>query len=238
LARNAHKRLVLAALAVTVTSQNDVDDGRCDLANCSLREAIVAANATDVADEILFSDDKPITPLTPLPPITETAHIGSFGRCRVDSAPLRLDGAGSDFPGLVYAPGSDGSQICLVNIRGFLSELSRCALVTAGPSPPADDPPDDPPPKPGSSDPPEPVGDGPAPPLGIPVIDVPPRPRCKVPNVVGLTLAKAKRRVALAGCGAGKVTKPKRAAASASGWSSSARAPGRARPARPARRSG
>jgi beta-lactam-binding protein with PASTA domain len=46
--------------------------------------------------------------------------------------------------------------------------------------------------------------------LGIPVIDVPPRPRCKVPNVVGLTLPKAKRRLTLAGCGVGKVTRPNR----------------------------
>jgi beta-lactam-binding protein with PASTA domain len=46
--------------------------------------------------------------------------------------------------------------------------------------------------------------------LGIPVTTIPPRPRCKVPNVVGLTLAKAKRRLTLAGCGVGKVTRPKR----------------------------
>ena len=31
-----------------------------------------------------------------------------------------------------------------------------------------------------------------------------------MPNVVGLTLPKAKRRLAVAGCGVGKVTKPKR----------------------------
>ena len=42
------------------------------------------------------------------------------------------------------------------------------------------------------------------------MIDVPPKPRCKVPNVVGLTLPQAKRRLAVAGCGVGKVTKPKR----------------------------
>ena len=94
--------------------------------------------------------------------------------------------------------------------RHRTSEFSRCALST-GP-PPADPPPGDPPPGPGPGDPPAPgpVGTLPGPPLGIPVIDVPPRPRCKVPKVVGLPPAKAKRRLKLAGCGVGKVTKPKR----------------------------
>ena len=54
------------------------------------------------------------------------------------------------------------------------------------------------------------MSDSPAPPLGIPVIDDPRKPRCKVPNVLGLTLPRAKRRLAVAGCGVGKVTRPKR----------------------------
>jgi hypothetical protein len=92
------------------------------------------------------------------------------------------------------------------------SEFSRCAPVTAAPPPPPPPPPDPPPAPPRSGDPPPPgpVTSGPAPPLGIPVIDIPTTPRCKVPNVVGLTPAKAKRRLTLAGCGVGKVTKPKR----------------------------
>ena len=54
------------------------------------------------------------------------------------------------------------------------------------------------------------MGGLPGPILGIPVTDVPPNPRCKAPNVVGLTLPKARRRLAVAGCGIGKVTRPKR----------------------------
>ena len=42
------------------------------------------------------------------------------------------------------------------------------------------------------------------------MIDVPPKPQCKVPNMVGLALPQARRRLAVAGCGIGKVTKPKR----------------------------
>ena len=38
--------------------------------------------------------------------------------------------------------------------------------------------------------------------------DDPPKLRCKVPNVVGLTLPQARRRLAVAGCGVGDVTKP------------------------------
>src|SRR5262245_17243886 len=113
------------AATIKVTSQDDGNDGTCDATHCSLREAIVAANATGAADEILFSDDEPITPRTPLPDITRTTHLGSSatGRCNVDSAPLRLDGAGAAFPGLVFASGSDGSQICLVNVRGFTNGI-------------------------------------------------------------------------------------------------------------------
>jgi hypothetical protein len=90
------------------------------------------------------------------------------------------------------------------------SEFSRCAFLTGGPPPP-EPPSDEPPPAPPtSSEPPAPVVSGPAPPLGIDVIDDPPPPRWEVPKVVGLRLAQAKRRLASAGCGVGKVTKPKR----------------------------
>jgi hypothetical protein len=93
--------------------------------------------------------------------------------------------------------------------RHRTSEFSRCALQTTGP-PPSDPPPDDPSPGPGAGDQPGSVVNGPAPPLGIEQVDVPPRPQCEVPNVVGLTLSRAKRRLTIAGCGVGKVTKPKR----------------------------
>lgn len=110
-----------SAATFIVTSQNDADDGTCNAPHCSLREALKAANATSAADEILFNDDEPITPLTALPAITRPAHFSSAstGRCRSDSAFLRLDGNGADFPGLVFAPGSDGSRLCAVNVRGF-----------------------------------------------------------------------------------------------------------------------
>ena len=132
-----------SAATFTVTSENDQEDGLCNLEHCSLRDAIRAANATVGPDEILFRDDEPITPVTPLPAITETTHFISRAdrRCRADSAPLRLDGNGADFPGLVFAPGSDGSRICLVNVRGFTngiefhSDDNAIRLSTIGTSP-------------------------------------------------------------------------------------------------------
>ena len=111
-----------SAATLVVTSQDDADDGTCDVPHCSLREAIAAANATGAADELVVAVNETITPQTPLPPVTETLHISAratTGRCFSDAAQLRLDGDGADFDGLVFAPGSDGSRICMVNVRGF-----------------------------------------------------------------------------------------------------------------------
>jgi CSLREA domain-containing protein len=121
-----------SAATLIVTSQDDADDGTCDVApgHCSLREAIHAANATDAADRIIFKDDEPITPATELPAITRMTHMTAFdtGRCDADSAPLRLSGRGADFSGLVFAPGSDGSNICLVNV-GASTRGSSCTAI-------------------------------------------------------------------------------------------------------------
>jgi CSLREA domain-containing protein len=59
------------AATIVVTSQNDFDDGTCDLQHCSLREAILEANSTDGADDLVLASSEPITPATPLPLITE-----------------------------------------------------------------------------------------------------------------------------------------------------------------------
>ena len=113
-----------SAATFGVNSQNDANDGTCDGSHCSLREAILAANATAGADQILFAlfaDGAPITPATQLPAITDTVRITARpnGRCFTDSTPLHLKGAGADFTGLVFAPGSDGSHICMVTVGGF-----------------------------------------------------------------------------------------------------------------------
>lgn len=45
-----------------VTAADDADDGACNFAHCSLREAIVAANATQAADVILLSPAATVPP--------------------------------------------------------------------------------------------------------------------------------------------------------------------------------
>ena len=113
-----------SAATFGVNTQDDVGDGLCDAAHCSLRDAIQAANATAGVDQILHNTET-ITPRTPLPPITEATRINARpdGRCFFDTLVLQLDGEGADFPGLVFAPGSGGSVICLVNVRGFTNGI-------------------------------------------------------------------------------------------------------------------
>jgi CSLREA domain-containing protein len=62
------------AATFTVNSTNDVDDGACNAAHCSLREAINAANAAAGSDIIAFNiagaGVKTISPTSALPPLT------------------------------------------------------------------------------------------------------------------------------------------------------------------------
>ena len=73
-------------------------------------------------DHIGFEFDAPITPTSQLPDITRPLFINAApvtGRCTGDVAPLRLSGGGAAFPGLVFAPGSDASNVCMATIGGF-----------------------------------------------------------------------------------------------------------------------
>ena len=69
----------------TVTSVNDVNDGNCDLAHCSLREAILAANGNNngQVDTIRFNlpgvnGPWVILPTAALPLIQEGVTIDGF----------------------------------------------------------------------------------------------------------------------------------------------------------------
>lgn len=61
-------------LTFTVNSTADADDGNCNVANCTLREAILAANTAGAPASILFNITgggvRTIRPTTPLPAIT------------------------------------------------------------------------------------------------------------------------------------------------------------------------
>lgn len=68
--------------AFTVNSTDDVDDGTCDPTHCSLREAIIAANAGPGTDTIEFnipgSGPHTIQPATALPTITDPVVIDGY----------------------------------------------------------------------------------------------------------------------------------------------------------------
>ena len=70
------------AAAFTVTSTDDSDDGACDAAHCSLREAINAANGSAGLDTISFNiaGDGPhtIAPTSELPTITDPVIIDGY----------------------------------------------------------------------------------------------------------------------------------------------------------------
>jgi CSLREA domain-containing protein len=64
---------VLSAVTFTVNTTNDLDDGVCNAAHCSLREAIFAANSTGGLDTIRFIigvGARTIQPGSALPTIT------------------------------------------------------------------------------------------------------------------------------------------------------------------------
>lgn len=65
--------------AFTVNSAADTNDGVCDVTNCTLREAITAANLTSGADTITFNITGVITLSSSLPPITGTAGLTVTG---------------------------------------------------------------------------------------------------------------------------------------------------------------
>jgi CSLREA domain-containing protein len=116
------------AASFTVNSNNDVDDGTCNVAHCSLREAINASNAsTGVKDTINFSigtGKKTIKPAEPgLPTITDPVIIdGTTQNCSPDSTPcIELDGtsAGASAAGLWITAGNSTVRGLVVNRFSF-----------------------------------------------------------------------------------------------------------------------
>ena len=84
------------ATTLTVNSNADTNDGACNATpDCTLREAINAANASLGADTISFSISgvKTITPLSPLPTITDPVTIDGMTQPGFAGTPIiELDG--------------------------------------------------------------------------------------------------------------------------------------------------
>jgi CSLREA domain-containing protein len=74
---------------INVTSLSDPGTGLCDMAECTLREAIQLANNTAGADWIKLAVNGTITLTAALPDITDATTIDGSGRT------LRVDGAGA-----------------------------------------------------------------------------------------------------------------------------------------------
>ncbi len=86
---------------LVVNHVGDAGDGVCDLAECTLREAIETANGQPGRDRIEFAIPEPdltIRPQSPLPPITDPVVIDGFTQPGADTFPLKprlieLDGS-------------------------------------------------------------------------------------------------------------------------------------------------
>jgi len=100
----------------TVNSAADPGTGVCDVDECTLREAIDAANAQDGANTIDFSVPAVTLSSTDLPEVTDQVTIdGGTSPPTIDGAAL----AGASGPmGLHLAAGSDGSVIKHLGITG------------------------------------------------------------------------------------------------------------------------
>ena len=121
------------AATFTVNSANDIDDGTCNAAHCSLREAINAANANaGFTDTITFnipgSGVQTITPASTLPVITEAVTIDGYTQPGAsantlavgNNAVLLIEIAGGVTDGVTLgASGSTVRGLLINNTGGF-----------------------------------------------------------------------------------------------------------------------
>jgi CSLREA domain-containing protein len=122
--------------SLIVNSPDDPGDGTCDAAECTLREAIEAANANaPIGDSISFdfpgSDVHTITPSSPLPTINVPLVLDGYeqagssqntlatGNDAVLAVELNGHNAGDDADALVLGQGSDGSLVRGLVIRDW-----------------------------------------------------------------------------------------------------------------------
>lgn len=111
----------------TVTSTNDANDGTCNASHCSLREAILAANAAAGTDTISFASltaapPQVIAPTSALPSITGTVNLDGTTTPWYTSTPIvQIAGnsAGAGVNGLTLAAGSNGSTVRGLIVRNF-----------------------------------------------------------------------------------------------------------------------
>lgn len=141
------------ARAATVNTTADESDGSCGDGDCSLRDAIAAANDHSGADTITFNIEGcggvcTIRPTTPLPPLTDDAGVlidgytqpGSAYATATGAAVLRVELDGSLLPDDDVLSIAIGIRSSLNTVRGlvinrFPSSGIAIGKVTAGDTP-------------------------------------------------------------------------------------------------------
>ena len=119
------------AATFTVNSAADTDDGVCNATNCTLREAIEAANAAPGADVIHFAigaGARTISLLSPLPTITDPVTLDATTQPGYSGTPLiELDGSGA-------GPGANGFRIDAGSsvVAGFVINRFLAQFPTGG----------------------------------------------------------------------------------------------------------
>jgi CSLREA domain-containing protein len=109
----------IVANTFTVNSNDDVSDGTCNAAHCSLREAINAANATPEPDLIRFSIGsglQTIALLSALPAISQPVVLDGTTQPGFAGTPIiELNGSGSVANGLIITAASSTVRGLIIN---------------------------------------------------------------------------------------------------------------------------
>ena len=117
-----------AAQSYVVNSLADPGDGTCDVANCTLREAITAANTNaGITDTITFSANGTITLGADLPPISDNVNITGPGTTN-----LIIDGANSYRPFAINS--SVSASINALTIRNGDTDAAGGGILESGPA--------------------------------------------------------------------------------------------------------
>ncbi len=108
----------------TVNTDGDYDDGTCGLLDCTLREAINAANGAAGANTIAFgipgSAPFTIQPDSALPAVTDPVTIDGSTQTGFTADPVvAIDGSAANADVLVLGPGSGGSTIRSLVVNKF-----------------------------------------------------------------------------------------------------------------------
>lgn len=102
-----------------VAALDDVDDGACTFAHCSLREAIIASNATPDVDSILLLPDAPasgtITLTAALPFLSTPMHLVGPGPTALT---INANGSVASPRGVLYVDGDVSASVRGVTLRG------------------------------------------------------------------------------------------------------------------------